>query len=1027
MVLRITKVAVYVLVYVLLAKLGLSLATLHGNVSPVWPPTGYAISLLLLGGRHLWPAILLGAFAANALTSVSLGAAVGIAVGNTLEALIAHAIISRDSSHWKLDREVHPAIKLVLGASLGAAVSAATGTSSLLMFGHAPASLTLSLAGTWFTGDLLGALILVPLALSIRDGWRAQVTCNNYRCIIGSLSLIMIASSLVFFSSFGFYVPLLVLPPLLVASIRGGHFTLMLGNCLLVIVAITATSLGFGPFVSSQANENLLHLQLFLSAIALTSLGLSYLRSLSAPRSVIAVLLVGWVATNGLYTTYAEVIRSDNEEHFTQLIHDVEQKIVARLRVYEDALLSGVSLFAASHSVEPAEWRQFVESLHLEQRYPGIHGMGVIWPVTEESTKSFLSWTRSKVAADFQIKNVPDTTPPKSDEAFVITYIEPIKRNKLAQGLDIGSDFVRRAAAEASRRSGTSAMTGRISLIQDNHKEPGFLFLVPFYKRGVPLETEEDRVRNFEAWVYAPFISREFFSGVSGSWNSEVALAVYEGNPSSHSNLIFSSSGYQASNQSPPAESSRHTHIILAGNPLTLEWALLPGFRGQSESIAVWLSVLGMMGTLLLSALIAGLTTHERRASELVVKRTQELEESRRQAEEAAQTAKLASAAKGIFLANMSHELRTPLNGIVGMTDLLLDTTLNKEQQEYVATVKGCSQSLVSLINDILDLSRIEAGKLAMATEPFEIRHVIKAVVSVLSAKALEKKIELATHVDPLLEDWFLGDRIRIGQVLTNLLGNAIKFTPIGGAIMVHARSAGEAEGKRFIQISVSDTGIGIPNEKLGLIFEQFAQADDSTTRTYGGTGLGLTIARQLVEIMGGTIWVDSIVGRGSIFHVLIPLGIADSPRALDATPISSQYQQESLSILLAEDNPVNQKLAARMLEKHGHRVTVANNGKEAVEIFQAQQDRSPFYLILMDCQMPILSGYDATRLLRAHEAISGSRTPIIAMTANAMDGDREICLSAGMDDYLPKPFQREKLLELIQRWAASSNRAPPL
>lgn len=383
------------------------------------------------------------------------------------------------------------------------------------------------------------------------------------------------------------------------------------------------------------------------------------------------------------------------------------------------------------------------------------------------------------------------------------------------------------------------------------------------------------------------------------------------------------------------------------------------------------------------------------------------------------QKSREASIAKSEFLANMSHEIQTPLNGVLGMTHLLSDSDLNSEQRQHLDMIRSSAESLLSVVNDILDFSKIEAKKLTLEKIDFELKPAVEDIRQILNYAASRKGLNFICKYDDNLPQFVNGDPSRLRQIILNLANNAIKFTE-SGSITIDVKELSRNKVQSELQFQVTDTGIGIPQSAIKNMFQAFTQVDASTTRRFGGTGLGLSISRQLVELMNGQIGVTSQEGQGSTFWFTLPAGLAEAPVKSEkkSTGVSEDPRMK-LRLLIAEDNTVNQMIVKAMVQKAGHTCTIVANGKEALEAIKL----APYDAILMDCQMPEMDGFEATRRIRA-SFDPWAKIEIIAMTANAMAGDRERCLDAGMNDYVAKPTRIDELLLALQKVATKLKQA---
>jgi signal transduction histidine kinase/CheY-like chemotaxis protein len=591
-----------------------------------------------------------------------------------------------------------------------------------------------------------------------------------------------------------------------------------------------------------------------------------------------------------------------------------------------------------------------------------------------------------------------------------VQFVYPAFQKSVIVGFDVNGSAGCRRALALTQKSGEPALTEKYRVVEQTADGYGVIAFLPVSRRvsgdGQPV------LAGFAASVtQVPDVVE---SGLRRIIPRGLDLYVFDRSAPPAKQLLYyhpSPTGTKRGEvaSEPLLANTIHEQIAVSvgGRDWSFVFVPTPEFIGEAHSWRPWI-LLGI-GSLLTFAVVSYLLLHVS-YNKKTLGLLNSLENVNRQLAAARDEALEVSRSKSQFLANMSHEIRTPMNGVLATTELVLDTGLTYEQRELISACHVSGQQLLAILNDILDLSRCESGKLTLEQVPFDLQSEVSGVLKLYGVIAQQKGVALNLHWSDDAQRWVRGDPTRLRQVLTNLMSNALKFTD-DGSVSLTVSSGGNPRERARMRFIVEDTGVGIPPETLPNLFSPFVQGDGSTTRRYGGTGLGLAICKQLVALMGGSIDVHSQPGKGSRFVVHVELERADPLRQLIALAPDRASLPRCLHVLVAEDNPVNQLVAQRLLERHGCTVDVVATGTAAVNRYHMER----YDLILMDCQMPELDGYEAARRIRS--AAHPVRIPIIALTAQAFPGDRERCLAAGMDDYVSKPINAAQFIATVRRW----------
>lgn len=753
-------------------------------------------------------------------------------------------------------------------------------------------------------------------------------------------------------------------------------------------------------------------------------------------------ILLAFVVLSGVGVTAAStyyLFITEHKERAEQFSHQTIPyfgAISSNFHKSLDQIEATQAYIQSATSVSREQFSSFVSILVKDS--PGIQAIEWIPRVLHSKRASIESAAQFHGYSDFKFLE-------KSDEGkmikakdrleyYPVYYIEPFIENIKAFGFDLASNETRKKALIESRDSGEVVLTRRITLVQETGKQYGILAFQPVYRRDLPSKTTNDRKDSIKGFVLGVFRISDIVNQALMELPAleQTQIHLFDRSLPNQKQVLFESqlSGTQHNSETDDKLDTVSYRFELPDK--SSQWELVfthlhPKNFLASNDITWFTLVAGLIMTSMITVIVLVYMNRATVTAKLVEERTIELKISEEkaiqmaaEAENSQREAEIANSAKSNFLATMSHEIRTPLNGLLGMAQLLKNSPLNADQEKQAETILSSGQTLLAIINDVLDMSKIEAGGIELEVTAFSLRNLFSSVSTPFQSLADDKGIKLSVSDQTQNVDALRGDPVRLRQIIWNLLSNAIKFTH-EGQVAIHfsitdAPSSTEAKDKdTAICITVSDTGVGISEDRLPYIFDAFTQEDTSTTRKFGGSGLGLSIVKKLVDLMGGTLTAKSEPGEGTCFTVVLPFDQASEQERnqliQNKRNVSADDKRPRLRVLVAEDNAVNAIIAEAFLTQFGHRVVVAENGLEAV----AAMSENDFDLILMDIHMPEMNGIDATKAIRKTDA--GAHIPIIGLTAEAFAERHLQFKNAGMNDVLTKPFTENQLRDILARY----------
>ncbi|USX17723.1 CHASE domain-containing protein [Oxalobacteraceae bacterium OTU3REALA1] len=1052
---RLVGLALLALCYALVARASLLLAFANTNATPVWPPSGIAFAAILLIGYRAWPAIMLGAFAANLATfhanGLPLGGAVAlasaaIAAGNTLEALAGTWLIRRYADVTQPIGQLQNVYKFTLVAMAMCLVSAGIGATTLVLFGLAGADAYATVMLTWWVGDTAGVLLVTP---AIIVWWTDRSPAWRWRGALEvalSLAALLALIAMVFFRAYSPDDHLGWLPYLFVLCVAWASYRYGLRGASAVYMcaaagAVLGTVSGLGPFAAGTLNDALISLDSFIVLCSLIGLVLSAdaserkrLQTSVQEHSAAqwATLLVGVGLTVLVWHLVAEDTERRARERFDAEAAEIARSIVQRMTLYESGLRGAQALFKAEQEPTRTQWRDFAAGLDLANNFPGVMGLGYGIFLRHDQRAGLERQVRQEGYPEFRVWSLDATQtahPPPSSVA--VLYLEPFdERNRRAFGYDMLSEPIRKVALRNAARSGMPALSAKVELVQsarDGH-QPGFLMYFPVYRKQAGLAagaTPEQRMAALQGYAYSPILAEELMRDLLGAGGHgenhagahAIRLEIFDGDEADAKARLYASAADRTENDRLhyPNPFAREMPLELLQHRWTLRFTSLPAFErsiDRQKSHIVLLA--GVIISLLFFGVVRALTARQVYATALARQMTGALRESERSLIAARDLAEAASRAKTEFVANMSHEIRTPLNAVLGMTHLLNNTPLSADQQKYLEMIRTSGNSLLGILNDVLDFSKIEAGRMELSPAPFQLGAVLETLANIMTVNGGEKDLELAIGIEPGVPQALVGDGHRLQQVLVNLVGNAIKFTEKGSVAVLVELVAGPpgtsgidqaAGAPATLRFTVSDSGIGIPADSLAQLFAPFSQADASMTRRFGGTGLGLAISRRIAALMDGAIEVRSTPGVGSEFMLTVPMLRADAPAADDASGLPAQH------LLVVDDDPISARYLYKTIRAQGWRCDCAGSGEQALTLLRGSGGR--YGAVLVDWNMPDMDGLETMEAIRA----AGPGAPPIVLMVSAF-GQGKLLRAGGAqsaDAVLLKPVTGQRLHDTVR------------